>query len=345
MVTSKERVIKAFQGEKTDRVPVGIFLGGSWPIIRAGTSLEKLQGDPQRTAEIFCETNERLGADLFMVGTGATTLLVRALGGNVRFSEKGAPVILSELIQNEKDLEGLSIEKALQDPGIQWIRETARHALRISGEKRLILASGRAPFTLAGQLYGLENLSRALYKKKDFVYKLLDFTARLSTGYFRTLLEDGSVHGIFIADPTSSGDVISTRHFEEFALPGLKQLIDLALTHSAWTMVHICGDITDRIQLLSKTGVHSISVDTKVDLTEARKRVGPKVCLVGNVHPVEVLQFGTGEEVYHTAISCMEQGSKDGGFVLMPSCDLEAKVPEENIKMLGKAAGHWAGKK
>lgn len=116
MADSKEVVLKSFKREETEYILVGAFLGGSWPIINSGLTLESLIGDVQRTAKAFYEVNERINADIIMVGVGSTALLIKSLGGEVRFDDKGAPQIISELINDENELSDLSISKAVNDP-------------------------------------------------------------------------------------------------------------------------------------------------------------------------------------------------------------------------------------
>lgn len=225
MASSKDIALKAFRGEKTEYIPVGIFLGGSWPIINSGLTLEGLIGDAEKTAKVFFDVNEKLNADIIIMGAGSTALMIKALGGEVKFDNKGAPQIISQLIKNEDDLRSLSVATVTKDCSMIWLRDTAKELFKLSRKKRLILASGRAPFTLATQLYGLENFARAIYKKRSFAHEILEFTTKLSIEYFKTMIEEGLVDGAFIADPTASGDVISNKHFEEFALPYLKRVV------------------------------------------------------------------------------------------------------------------------
>lgn len=341
MAESKEIAERAFRREKTERIPVGIFLGGSWPIIHSDLTLEGLIGDPVKTAKVFAEVNERLGADIIMTGTGATALIIKALGGEVRFDAKGAPQIVSELIKKEEDLEDLKVSTATNDPALVWLRDTARELIARSGEKNLILASGRAPFTLAAQLYGLENFLKALYKNQSFARKLLEFTTALSTDYFIRMIKEGKVHGAFIADPTASGDVISKSHFEEFVLPYTKRVVKAVKDLNKPVMLHICGDIGDRLHLIAETGIDSLSLDTKVDIGKAVDIIGTKVSIAGNVDPVGVLEFGSREEILQAAWECLEKGTQKGGFILMPGCDLATGVSEENIKAFTLSTRMW----
>lgn len=341
MLTSRENALKAFRREETEYIPVGAFLGGSWPIIQSGLTLEGLIGDAEKTAEVFYKVNEQLNADILMVGTGSTAILIKALGGKVKFDEKGAPQIISELIESEDQLSALSVEKAIKEPSVLWLRDVAKEVSRLAKEKRLILASGRAPFTLATQLFGLEKFSKAIYKNPSLAHRILEFTTELSIAYFKLMLGDGNAHGAFIADPSASGDVISKRHFEQFVLPYLTRVVNTVKSFEKPTMLHICGNITDRLRLIPSTGIDSLSIDTKVNIAEAMEIVGDEISIAGNVDPVNILEFGSSEEVTKETGTCIRRAANKRGFILLPGCDLAAGVPEENIRTFVKTAHNW----
>ncbi len=337
----KESVERALRRETTEVVPVGIFLGGSWPAINSGNTLESLVGDHVRTAEIFYEANKRLQADLLMVGAGATAILIKGLGGKIKFRGKGAPDIISCPIESKDDLYGLNIHKAFEDPDVNWIINTAKHIAKLNNDERMILASGRAPFTLAAQFYGLEKTCKAIYKDKRFAHELLEKTTELSIAYFTKMILSGNVHGAFIADPSASGDVLSIKHFEEFVLPYTKRVVSAVKELNKPSILHICGDITDRLHLIPDTQVHCISLDSKVEMLNAKKILGEKLCIAGNVCPTEVLEFGSLKEVVDATNECIKKGAGEGGFILMPGCDLAGGVPEVNIKAFVETAHNW----
>jgi len=344
MATSREIVAEAFSHKKPERVPAGVCLGGSWPFFIEGVTLEKLSAQPPAVAaEIFYRVMDRVDADLVTVGTGATAFLIEALGGKIAFTGNGAPEITSLLIACEADIDALNIENAFKSERLIWLREVARETVRLNQGKRSIFVSGRAPFTLAGQLLGLETLSKSLYKNKPLVEKLLRFTTDLSVSYYKFMLETEDIDGIFIADPSASGDVVSSKHFGEIIVPRIAEVLSRLAPLKKLSLLHICGDITDRLHLLEQTGVQMISVDSKVDLAEAKRILGGKIGLSGNANPVFVLEEMTADEVYGEAVKCMDSAATDGGFILLPGCDLSAKAPEENVRAYVRAAHEWRG--
>ena len=344
--TPRELTLGAFDMnlKKAERTPVGVCLGGSWPFFVEGVALEELLDDPLRAASIFYEGNERVGADFVTVGTGATALLFRGLGGKIEFNSSGAPIIASILAESESDIARLDTGRAVGSEGLHWLRAVAEETVRLNGGRRGLFVSGRAPFTLAGQLAGLEVFTKSIYKNRGFVDKLLDFTLELSCAYYEFMLGTVGLDGIFIADPSASGDVLSAKHFEALALPRLSAMLKRLGHYGKPSLLHICGNITDRLHLLPQTGIGMVSLDSKVDLRRAREILGGRIAFAGNVHPVFVLEELTPDEVAENTRQCLRAASAgEGGFMLLPGCDLSSRVPEENVAAFVKTAHEWAG--
>jgi uroporphyrinogen decarboxylase len=335
MTTSREIIREAFTLGRPSRVPVGVCLGGSWPFFIEGVTLQELISEPPaKAAEIFYRVNDRVGADFVTVGTGATAFVIEALGGQIEFSKRGAPEIASLLVNSIDDIDRLDVQTIYHSEKLQWLKNVAAETVKLNNNNsnpKSLFVSGRAPFTLAGQLLGLETLSKSLYKNKPLVEKLLAFTTELSVVYFEFMLEAEGIDGIFIPDPSASGDVVSSRHFESVVIPCLTNVVKRLLPYQKLTLIHICGNITDRLHLLPQTGIQMISVDSKVDLRIAKQRLNGKIALAGNVNPVSVLEEMTADEVYIETKKCLNDAARDGGFMLLPGCDISAKATEKNI--------------
>ena len=338
--TSRDIVLDAFHMKKTERIPVGVCLGGSWPFFVEGETLEGLLCDPKKAAGIFYEVNERVDADFITVGTGATALVLEVLGAEISFSRNGAPSIVSVLAGSKPDIDKLDISGAFKTERVRWLKAVAEETIKINRGRRALFVSGRAPFTLAGQIAGLEAFTKSLYKDRQFAEYLLDFTLELSSAYYKFMLELEGLDGIFVADPSASGDVLSVRHFEEFAVPWLKRLGERLAPFKKSSLLHICGNITNRLHLLPHTGLGMISTDSKVAMKDAREILDGGMGLAGNVHPVFVLEELSPQEVAEHTRQCLSE-APSVGFMLLPGCDLSAGTPEENVAAFVKAGHEW----
>ncbi|NIN65630.1 MAG: hypothetical protein GTO63_13235 [Anaerolineae bacterium] len=58
--------------------------------------------------------------------------------------------------------------------------------------------------------------------------------------------------------------------------------------------------------------------------------------------PVHALLEGTPAQVEAASRSTLDKAARDGGFMLMPGCDIPPNVPEENLRAFLQAPDTWA---
>lgn len=335
----KEIILQTIRGEKAERVSTALLSAGAWTFNRKGFKLSDLLDKPELAAKIITETAKEAKSDIVWPSSGYHNLLIQALGGKIIFREKGTMDVAEPLLKTRVDIAKVDLKLLQQSPWINNIWETAGLVHQAIGEKFLVGSSSWGPFTLAGQLYGVEKLMSGLYKDKEGVKKVLEFSTKVCLAYLKPFVQKG-VEIISIAEPTASGDMISRRHFENFVYPYLQNAIKEIKKEGALVTLHICGNITNRLDLVAETGVDLLSVDYKVDLEVAKEIVGEKTTLAGNVNPV-LLQKGSLQEVGAAAKSCLEKAAAQGRYVLMPGCDIPPSVPLENIHTFFETALNW----
>lgn len=337
----KEVILTAFEGGKPERVPVTLFGGGMWSIHNYGSTFERLSNDASLMADMLIKTSEKLLCDIVYAGSGYNNFHAAALGGRIKFREIGAPDLEEPLIKEEADLERLDIKRIDLDETINTIKKALKLTKEKIGNEYVVTMTAWGPFTLAARLVGEEAMMKATFKKPAFVEKVVSFTTELLIHLYSGLVEDRTLEVISLADPTASGDLISKKQFERFALPYLKKFTDWARSKGVHTLVHICGNTTDRLELFPFTGASCISLDHKTDIKKAKEILFGKICFAGNVDPVKIMLQGTVEDVEKTCREIIEIAGTDGGFVLMPGCDIPPTVPHENIKKFIEVARNW----
>ncbi len=340
-MNSKEIILNALTMQETPRVPVALLSGGAWTFNRKGLTLEKaLAIGPGPAAEIIAETNETVHSDIVWPGSGYHNLAIRAIGGKIKFRAKGTPDIQEVLLKDAKAIDSVRLDGIKEDEDIHLLVETAGVLNKIVGERTLVGASQWGPFTLAGHVYGVERIMRNIYRDRAAVHAVLDFTAELCFQYLEPYINAGA--GIIsIADPTSSGDLISREQFREFSLPYLKRVVDRVKEKGAVVSIHICGNITNRLDLIPETGAANISLDYKVDLAKARELVGDRMAFSGNMNPVAIMQNETPEGVKAACRACIEKAGTGSSYILMPGCDIPPGVPLENICAMVETAREY----
>jgi uroporphyrinogen-III decarboxylase len=101
--------------------------------------------------------------------------------------------------------------------------------------------------------------------------------------------------------------------------------------------MHICGDTSDRLEMLASTGVDGLSLDSKVDFAFARETLGENYVLMGNVDPTTPVTLGKAETVYEHSRNVIEQSGKSGGLFLSGGCLIPEEAPVENVEAMVRA--------
>lgn len=337
-MNSKEIITAAARREATPRIPVALLSGGSWTFNRQGLTLEAaLKGGAEQAAEIIAATNQEINCDVVWPGSGYHNLAIKALGGNIKFRKKGTPDVQEPLIQAARELERIDLGRIQTDSDLNTLWNTAALLAQNIGADTLVGASQWGPFTLAGLIYGVEKLMRNIYKDKAEVHQVLAFTSELCYQYLARFVASGA-GVISVADPNSSGDLISREQFAEFSAPYLQQVISRLKADGVLTVIHICGNISNRLDLIPGIGADIISLDYKVPLDKGREILGAKMAFAGNMNPVGVMQNLPADEVFKICNHCIAEAGSDSSYILMPGCDIPPAVPVENIQAMVKAA-------
>jgi len=344
-LTPRETVLKAFGGGKPERVPVTLFGAGMWSIKDYGTTFQDLALDPAKMADMCIKEAERIRSDVVYVGSGYNNFhasaLGKAFGAGIKYREVGAPDLTEHFVHAEEDIDKLNMDDIHKDPVVQTVMEAVRKVKHAIGNKYLVTMTCWGPFTLAARFVGEEAFMKFTFKKPAFVEKMVNFCADLLIHLYEPLVADGSLECLSIADPTASGDLINPKQMERFAVPPLKKMSDWAKSKNVHTILHICGNTSDRLDQFPRTGCSAIFLDQKVDIAKAREALFGKMCFGGNVAPVHVLLNKTAPEVEAACREVIETAGKDGGFILVPGCDIPPTIPYENLKIFHDVALNW----
>jgi uroporphyrinogen decarboxylase len=339
-MNAKEVVFSSIDMKMTERLPAAVFGGGIWTYYQYGEEPGQLVKNSARMSDILIEMGDRIESDIVYTGSGLNNCLLGALGGAITFKKVGAPEV-EPFVNSIDDLEELDLNNIESDSIINSIWETARNVSKAIGEKYVVTMTSWGPFVLAGQLLGVEKLMKATFKNRNLVKALCEFTNLMILRFYEPLLQEGVISMVSIADSLSSANLISRKQFEELGLPPLKTLFSGLKSKGAKILLHMCGDMSDRLDLVSTSGCDIISLDAMVDLRKAKEVFKGKCVLAGNVSPTDVLMSGDPDMVRAAVLTCADEAAEGGGYMVMPACDLPLTVPIENVKTFLETARNY----
>jgi len=312
-MTSYARVMSALEGKKPDRVPVVPF-AREWCSKQAGIEfIEELESVEKHVySQTFAVTQFGYDSvwDMFACHSES-----EAMGSVLKIAKGYPPSILTPAVEDYKrDLPKLKLFDPYQNKRLTIILEGIRRLKsRFNGEIPVI-GYIQAPLRHASMLRGSEKVMKDMFKEKENLRELCEIALSSLIVYAVAIISAGA-DIVFVSDPASSGDAISKKQYEEWGAPYTKRLVGLIKRSGVKTILHICGNTTDRLELMVGTGVDGLSLDGMVDFEEARKIVGPKFCLMGNVDTT-LLAMGDSNAVEEKSKETLQKAGKDGCLLL-----------------------------
>lgn len=339
-VDARERLLEAMHLGQPEPVPAAWLGGGIWTINHQGHTFTSLIGHPDEMARALVETCERTGNPMVFVGSGYNIFQLAPFGAKIQFRVVGHLDLAEPLVRDADELDAFDVDALAYEPAIQTIWEAARLTAERIGDEALVAVTAWGPFNLASHILGIEPLTRGLYKNPHQVEKAIAFATRVIKKFYEPLLAERIVPVVSLAD-TIAGDHLSRAHFERFVLPYLQDIISWAKSQDVVVLLHICGALQGKLDLLAKTGANCVSLDSRVNLKQAKELFAGRICVAGNLDPVGVLDHLTAKEVEAAARRCLLEGAPGGGFILMPGCDIPPTVPLDNVRAMLRTAEMW----
>ena len=178
------------------------------------------------------------------------------------------------------------------------------------------------PLMVAAQVRGVDQFMRELLMTPDKALEIIERAYRACLRYAQAQAEAGS-DCVVIVDASASPDLISPSQFDKFAKPytqGLAKNIPIR------SILHICGKTHSILTRMAEV-TSAISIDSSVDIAEAKKVVGPGTAVCGNVDVNTVLLFGEPPDVVEATKVVIDKGTD----LLTTSCGISPVAPTENL--------------
>jgi uroporphyrinogen decarboxylase len=328
----RERVEEALRLRQPDRVPVHPHIS-RWAAKLTGSTVQDYYLKPEVMVQSQKTAWRLLGHEVVYIGSDIT-VEAQALGCQSSFPPQGPPMVVKPVLEDAARLPSLKPPKPRENRRMSLVLEALRRAEEEFRKSELMICGDVVgPLTLAGYLRGAENLVRDVARSSSHLPALLELATETIVSYAEEQVESGA-HMVLINDPMASGSFVSPEHYRLYAAPYQRRIASCLRELGAYTMLHICGNTSERLGLMAETGIHALSLDAKVDLQFAKETVGKKVCIAGNLDPVRVLMEGKPEDVKREAAGAIEKAGGGGGFILMPGCGVPEPVPAENLKAM-----------
>lgn len=288
-----DRFLRALMREPVDATPVWMMrqAGRYLPEYRASRakagSFMDLCMNPELACEVTMQPLERYPLDAAILFSDILTI-PDAMGLGLYF-ETGEGPKFKKTVTTAADVDALPIVNTLQDlPYVPNAVRTIRKEL--NGRVPLIGFSG-SPWTLAtymvegGSSKDFRKAKALAYNAPGLMHALLDKLAISVTEYLNEQIKAGA-QAVQIFD--SWGGALAHDAYREFSLKPMQKIVDGLIREYDGRKVPVIMFTKgggQSLEAMADTGPDALGLDWTTPISDARRRVGDKVALQGNMDP------------------------------------------------------------
>ncbi len=327
---------KAARLEQLDRVPMALIIDSPWIPGYVGISHLDFFLDPEVWFQSHLKIHREYPEIIFVpswwmeYGMAAEP---SALGAKIKFWPDNTPSEYHTLFHLE-DVDSLPPYEVEADAFMGLTLHRMRmHRQRILDTGEILpLATSRGPMCTAGFVRGTTEFMIDLVEQPEGAHKLLDLCTRLIIDWLKAQAKamGPTVEGIFILDDIVG--FVNEEHYQEFCHPYLKRICD-AFPKDWIRIYHNDASVEACLERLPDAGFQVLNWGKQTDIADVKARIGGKMCLMGNVNPLEVGVRGTPAEVRAATLDVLE---KSGGehIILSVGGGTSPGMPRQNIRAM-----------
>lgn len=349
-MTSKQRVQKTFNMEKTDRVPIDVFLN---PGI-----CDRLQKAFGLAPDDYEGLLEAFGADFYTSWPAYRGPLLYperpdrqvdpVYGFYTRWiaHEGGGYQDFCDFPLKDADSETIaafpvpSADDFDYDTSVEFFKAHPDRALYAgnAGIGDIINSIGRV-MSMEGTLVNL-------FCEDEATLALVDRKVEMELGILDRLLSRcrGLIDFVWIGEDlgTQIGPMISLPMYRKVLRPRHQRFIDLAKSYGLPTMVHTCGSSSWAYEDFIEMGVRAVDTlqPEAANMSPAwlKSHFGGRLAFHGCISTAGVLSFGTPQQVREEVRSTLATMMPGGGYMLAPTHLIQDNTPVENVLAMYQAA-------
>ncbi|MBL3601422.1 MAG: uroporphyrinogen decarboxylase [gamma proteobacterium endosymbiont of Lamellibrachia anaximandri] len=335
-ILKNDRLLRALLREPLDVTPV-------WMMRQAGRYLPEYKAtraragsfmDLCRNPELACEVTlqplERYPLDAAILFSDILTV-PDAMGLGLYFTEGEGPRF-ERPVRDEAAVNALGVPDMEDDLG--YVMDAVRTIRReLDGRVPLIGFSG-SPWTLATYMVegsGTKNFAKVkgmMFDRPELMHTLLGKIAESVIAYLNAQIAAGA-QAVMIFD--TWGGALTPQHYDAFSLKYMEQIVQGLTRESEGRKVPVIlftkgGGLW--LEQMAATGCDALGVDWTLSMADARRRVGDKVALQGNMDPCTL--YASPERIREEVGKVLASYGKGSGHVFNLGHGIHPEIDPEH---------------
>jgi uroporphyrinogen decarboxylase len=242
---------------------------------------------PELACEVTMQPVERFPLDAAILFSDILTI-PDAMGLGLYFAEGEGPRF-ERPVRTAADVDALPVPDPEDE--LRYVMDAVRLIRRTLNNRIPLIGFSGSPWTLAtymvegGSTKTYSKVKGMLYNEPRLMHRMLDTVARSVTAYLNAQIAAGA-QAVMIFD--TWGGVLTPADYAEFSLNYMQQIVNGLTRESEDRRVPVIlftKGGCQWLEIMADTGCDALGIDWSTDLAAARKRVGDRVALQGNLDP------------------------------------------------------------
>lgn len=338
MALENDRLLRALLRQPVDRTPLWIMrqAGRYLPEYRAARaragSFMTLMQTPELACEVTLQPLARFPLDAAILFSDILTI-PDAMGLGLSFDNG---LQFARPVRRGADIERLSVV----DPEAQlgYVMAAIRLIRAELGGRVPLIGFAGSPWTLA--TYMVEGASSKdfakvkglLFDQPALLHRLLDLNARSVIDYLNAQIAAG-VQAVMLFD--TWGGALGSEQYREFSLRYMAQVTDGLQRHADDRQVPVVLFTKGGgqwLEAMAETGCDALGLDWTTSLADARRRVGDRVALQGNLDPCAL--YASPEKIRAAAAAVLADFGAGSGHVFNLGHGVHPAIDPEHVAVL-----------
>ncbi|MQY51792.1 uroporphyrinogen decarboxylase [Rhodocyclus tenuis] len=344
-----DNFLRALLKEPTDHTPLwlmrqaGRYLPEYCETRKRAGSFLNLCKSPSLACEVTLQPLARYDLDAAILFSDILTV-PDAMGLGLYFAEGEGPKFERPLRE-----EWAIRDLAVPDPytHLKYVMDGVSEIRRALNNSVPLIGFSGSPYTLScymvegGSSDDYRNVKTMIYDRPDLMHHILSVTADSVTAYLNAQIESGA-QAVMIFDSWGGG--LSAAAYQEFSLQYMQRIVDGLIKEKDGQRIPSIvftkgGGLW--LESIAAIGCDAVGLDWTIDIGEARRRVGDKVALQGNLDP-NVL-FASPDKIVAEAKKVLDSyGPSNTGHVFNLGHGISQFTPPEHVTALVKTVHEYS---
>jgi len=330
--------LRACKRQRVERTPVWLMRQAGrylpeYRAVRAKVDFLTMCKTPELASEVTVQPVDVIGVDAAIIFSDIL-VVPEAMGMPFEMVESRGPVF-HRPIRTKDDVDALQVIDP--EKGLRYVMDALQMTKRALGGKTPLIGFSGSPWTLATYMVegagskDFRYVKQMMLDEPDTLKALLEKLAIVVGHYLEAQLASGA-DAVQIFD--TWGGILAPDYYKRFSLDYMFRIVSTLHRNGSPVIVFSKGAnhaLTD----IAEIGADVVSIDWTIDMAEARREIGDKVGIQGNLDPSFL--YASPSHIRQEVRAILRKFGKGPGHIFNLGHGILPDVPVEHAKALVKA--------